>query len=69
MILLYVRTMKFLASVAFLALVSLAYGTDPKETMCVKLKNGMYKCKASGKIEKTPCCDTPSNDAKPKSKK
>jgi hypothetical protein len=38
---------------------------DPKDTMCVKQKDGTYKCKASGKIEKTPCCDTPSNDPKP----
>jgi hypothetical protein len=42
-----------------------AFAADSKDTMCVKLKNGTYKCKASGKIEKKPCCDTPSNDAKP----
>ena len=41
--------MRFLALLTFLAVVSLAYGTDPKDTMCVKLKNGLYKCKASGK--------------------
>ena len=61
--------MKLIALLTFFAFVSVAYGTDPKETMCVKLKNGMYKCKASGKIEKTPCCDTPSNDKKAKPKK
>lgn len=48
-----------------LAMASIALAADPKETMCVKQKDGTYKCKASGKIEKTPCCDTPSNDPKP----
>jgi hypothetical protein len=57
------------ALVALFALISTALGTDPKETMCVKLKNGTYLCKASGKIEKKPCCDTPSNDSKPTRKK
>jgi len=57
------------AFTALLALISTAFGADPKETMCVKLKNGTYLCKASGKIEKKPCCDTPSNDPKPKRKK
>jgi hypothetical protein len=62
--------MKFLITfVALVALNSTAFGTDPKDTMCVRLKNGMYRCKASGKIEKKPCCDTPSNDPKPKPKK
>jgi len=37
----------------------------PKDTMCIKQKDGTYKCMASGKIEKKPCCDTPSNDPKP----
>ena len=55
--------------VAFVALISTAFGTDPKETMCVKLKDGTYLCKASGKIEKKPCCDTPSNEPKRKPKK
>ena len=55
--------------VALAVFVSTAFGTDPKDTMCVKLKNGMYRCKASGKIEKKPCCDTPSNDPTPKPKK
>ena len=54
---------------ALLALISTVFGTDPKETMCVKLKNGTYLCKASGKIEKKPCCDTPSNEPTPKPKK
>ena len=62
--------MKSLATLAALfALIAAAFGTDPKETMCVKQKNGTYLCKASGKIEKKPCCDTPSNDPKPKRKK
>jgi hypothetical protein len=59
--------MKLLPVLTTLALVTTAFGADPKDTMCVKQKNGTYKCKASGKIEKVPCCDTPSND--PKSKK
>lgn len=54
--------------VALVALISTAFGGDPKDTMCVKLKNGTYLCKASGKIEKKPCCDTPSNEPKPKKK-
>ncbi len=62
--------MKFLTTLAaLLALISSAFATDPKETMCVKQKDGMYLCKASGKIEKKPCCDTPSNEPKPKRKK
>lgn len=54
--------------VALVALISTAFGADPKETMCVKRKNGTYLCKATGKIEKKPCCDTPSNDPKPEKK-
>jgi len=62
--------MKFLTSLlALFALISTAFGTDPKDTMCVKLENGMYRCKASGKIEKKPCCDTPGNEPTPKPKK
>jgi len=62
--------MKSLTSLlALFALISTVFGTDPKETMCVKLKNGTYLCKASGKIEKKPCCDTPSNEPTPKPKK
>jgi hypothetical protein len=54
--------MKSLATLAALfALIATAFGTDPKETMCVKQKDGTYRCKASGKIEKVPCCDTPAN--------
>jgi hypothetical protein len=53
---------------ALFALISNAFGADPKETMCVKQKNGTYLCKASGKIEKKPCCDTPSNDPTPRPK-
>src|SRR5215211_2274611 len=48
---------------AFLALISVTLGTEAKETMCVKQKDGTYLCKASGKIEKAPCCDTPTNPA------
>jgi hypothetical protein len=62
--------MKSLTSLlALFALISTVFGKDPKETMCVKLKNGTYLCKASGKIEKKPCCDTPSNEPTPKPKK
>lgn len=53
--------MRLLPFLALLSLASTAIGEAPKDTMCVKLKNGMYRCKASGKIEKEPCCDTPSN--------
>ena len=49
--------------VALLLLASTALYAQPKETMCVKQKNGTYKCMASGKIEKVPCCDTPANPA------
>jgi len=48
---------------AALAIANVALGADTKETMCVKQKNGTYKCKASGKIMKEPCCDTPTNPA------
>ncbi len=58
-----------IAFAALLALLSTAFGVNPKETMCVKLKNGMYRCTASGKLEKKPCCDTPNNKPpKPKPK-
>lgn len=53
--------MKFLSILALLAFAASASGADKKETMCVKQKDGTYKCKASGKIEKEPCCDTPTN--------
>ena len=52
--------MKIVALALFIAAAS-AFATEPKETMCVKQKDGTYKCKASGKIEKEPCCDTPTN--------
>jgi hypothetical protein len=55
--------MKFLPLLALLSLASTAFGAEPKETMCVKQKDGTYKCKASGKIEKEPRCDTPTNPA------
>jgi hypothetical protein len=53
--------MRFLSVLALLSLGSLAFGSDAKETMCVKQKDGTYRCKASGKIEKEPCCETPTN--------
>ena len=59
--------MRFLPLLALLSLASIAFGADSRETMCVKQKDGTYKCKASGKIEKEPCCETPTNPApKPK---
>lgn len=45
-----------------LAVVSTGFAAEREDTMCVKQKNGTYKCKASGKIEKMPCCDTPPNE-------
>jgi len=67
----YLGTMKFLAAVTLIALASTGSATDTKETMCVKQKDGTYKCSASGKIEKVPCCDTPTNEIipAPRSKK
>ena len=56
----------FLIDGLFLALLFLAataFGAEPKDTMCVKQKDGTYRCKASGKIEKVPCCETPTNPA------
>jgi len=55
--------MKLLSILLLIAFVSSASAIDPKETMCVTQKDGTYKCKASGKIEKEPCCDTPTNPA------
>ena len=55
--------MRFLSLLALFTLASTAFCADSKETMCVKQKDGTYKCKASGKIEKEPCCETPSNPA------
>jgi hypothetical protein len=53
--------MKLLSILALIAITSSASAVDPKETMCVKQKDGTYKCRASGKIEKVSCCDTPTN--------
>jgi hypothetical protein len=61
--------MRFLPVLALLSLASSAFGVDLKETMCVKQKDGTYKCKASGKIEKEPCCETPTNPAPQRSPK
>ena len=58
-----------LSILAILTLAATSFAAEPKETMCVKQKDGTYKCKASGKIEKKPCCDTPRNNPTPKSKK
>ena len=56
--------------VTALAMGSVAQGAKSKENMCVKQKDGTYKCKASGKIMRKPCCDTPSNEVEtPKPKK
>jgi len=49
--------------VVALTMATVASGADKKETMCVKQKDGTYNCKASGKIEKEPCCETPTNPA------
>ena len=61
--------MRFLSILALLSLVSTALALDQKESMCVKQKDGTYKCKASGKIEKEPCCETPTNPAPERSPK
>jgi hypothetical protein len=54
---------KVASLVVALAMASVVSGADKKETMCVKQRGGTYKCKASGKIEKEPCCETPTNPA------
>jgi hypothetical protein len=63
--------MKIASTLVMLAMATTALAGNPKDTYCVKQKDGTYKCKASGKIEKEPCCDTPSNEptSKPKPKK
>ncbi len=61
--------MKLYSIIAILAIATTACAVDPKDTMCVKQKDGTYRCKATGKIEKKPCCDTPSNDPNPKAKR
>ena len=61
---------KLLLALTALTMTAGAFAQQPKDTMCVKQKDGTYKCKASGKIMKEACCDTPSNDVKtPKLKK
>ena len=57
---------------AALAMATTALAVDPKDTMCVKQKDGTYKCMASGKIEKEPCCyigNDPTPTPTPKAKK
>jgi hypothetical protein len=54
--------MKFLHVLVMLGFVSTGFGAA-NETMCVKQKDGTYKCRASGKIENEPCCQTPTNPA------
>jgi hypothetical protein len=61
--------MRILAILALLSFASAAFGLDQKETMCVRQKDGTYRCKASGKIEKEPCCETPANPAPERSPK
>ena len=63
--------MKLLTIFVTVAFATTGMAGERKDTMCVKQKDGTYKCKASGKIEKVPCCDTPSNEpgATPKPKK
>jgi hypothetical protein len=61
--------MKLLPILMVLAVATTALAADPKDTMCVKQKDGTYKCMASGKIERKPCCNTPSNDPTPMPKK
>jgi hypothetical protein len=61
--------MRFLPILALFSLASTGLGIDQKETMCVRQKDGTYKCKASGKIEKEPCCETPANPAAERSPK
>lgn len=53
--------MKRLCVLTLFVAIATAAAASEKETMCVKQKDGTYKCKASGKIEKEPCCDTPAN--------
>lgn len=52
-----------------LALVALSLAAaragQPKESMCVKQKDGTYKCLASGQTEEESCCQTPANEASP----
>lgn len=55
---------KLLLALAALAMTTSVFAAPSKDTMCVKQKDGTYKCKASGKIMKQPCCDTPSNEVK-----
>lgn len=55
------RTLPLLAA---LCLASVVVGAETKDTMCVKQKDGTYKCKASGKVMKEPCCNTPENEPK-----
>lgn len=52
--------------IAALAITSVAHGAEKKENMCVKQKDGTYKCKASGKTMNEPCCDKPEAAPAPK---
>ena len=52
--------------IAVLGMASGALGAGSKENMCVKQKDGTYKCKASGKIMKEPCCNKPEGETKQK---
>jgi hypothetical protein len=44
--------MKLLAVLTTFALATTALAAEPRDTMCVKQKNGTYKCRASGKDRK-----------------
>jgi hypothetical protein len=55
------RALPFLAA---FSVATVALGADSKELMCVKQKDGTYKCKASGKIMKEPCCNKPDDGSK-----
>lgn len=50
-----------LSLLLLVAVTACARAGDAAETMCVKQKDGTYKCTASGNIEKEPCCATPTN--------
>jgi hypothetical protein len=55
--------MKRLIVLASIAAATIAFGAASK-SMCIKQKDGTYKCKASGKIMKEPCCNNPEEPKK-----
>ncbi|MDQ6625804.1 MAG: hypothetical protein M3Y69_06665 [Verrucomicrobiota bacterium] len=57
---------RFLPIIVFVSCAGAALSAEQKQTtMYVKQKDGTYKCSASGRIEKEPCCDTPTNEPSP----